>query len=105
MENGFKPISEASSAKTSGRGQSYASGNHYYYNYGSGRNTTSSVTTSTVSTPVKNSAKKEVVTEIKEVIKEVPKTNKWLIAGAATAGGILGWLGAKLFSDDKKQVS
>ena len=64
----------------------------------------SAATASTTSTSITNAGKKEVVTEIKEVIKEVPKTNKWLIAGAVAGGGILGWLGRKIF-DNNKQAS
>lgn len=109
MENGFKPIVKPSSNSNSRKSRSYGGGSNHYYQYGSSsRNNISSATASTASTvsaPVKNTVKNEVVTEIKEVIKEVPKTNKWLVAGAVVTGGVLGWLGTKLFSDNNKQAS
>lgn len=78
-----------------------------YYTYTPSSRTTSVHTTTppvTASTAT-NGGKKEIVTEIKEVIKEVPKTNKWLIAGAVAAGGFLGWLGTTLFANGQKKVS
>ena len=76
------------------------------YSYSSGTAKAASIHTTPLSTsPAINTVKKEVVTEIKEVIKEVPKTNKWLVAGAVVTGGVLGWLGTKFFSNNNKQVS
>ena len=87
MEKGFEPIVKQPE-KNYRTNRNYTGGSSSYYQKGMSR----------------NAGKKEVVTEIKEVIKEVPKTNKWLIAGAVAGGGILGWLGRKIF-DNNKQAS
>lgn len=104
MENGFEPIVKQPE-KNYRTNRNYTGGSSSYYQKGMSRNAASSAATaSTTSTSITNAGKKEVVTEIKEVIKEVPKTNKWLIAGAVAGGGILGWLGRKIF-DNNKQAS